>query len=137
MHQHILSLYTKYAKHNLLETASLSLHKLSPTKLLAKDASFLLATIQAEDGERIAGIAIATNHGRDVGLIIVHPLYRNLGVGSGLLARQLTELKYICYHVPMKNKAALQMCFNAGLVAKGMFSHSSHSSFLIMESSIS
>lgn len=131
IHQQVLALYKKYAIHPMIKSASL--HKLSHAKLLDSGSSFLLATIQTEDGERIAGFAITTHHGRELGIILVHPLYRNLGIGARLLAKQLTELQYVCYYVSLTNKAAIQMCFNAGLIATGMLSHSKKASFLIME----
>lgn len=137
IHQHILSLYKKYVKCNELQSHSIfpSLYKLSSAKLLEKDSSFLLATVRTEEGERIAGFAITTNYGQDIGLIIVHPLYRNMGIGTQLLSRQLTELGTLCYHVPIWNKAAVKMCFNSGLIATQMISYSKHYSFLIMEAS--
>lgn len=137
IHQHILSLYKKYAKCNELHSHSIfpSLYKLSSAKLHQKDSSFLLATVRTEEGERIAGFAITTNYGQDIGLIIVHPLYRNMGIGTQLLSRQLIELGTVCYQVPMWNKAAVKMCFNSGLIATQMITFSKHYSFLIMEAS--
>ncbi|MGG0821934.1 GNAT family N-acetyltransferase [Paenibacillus turicensis] len=137
IHQHILSLYKKYAKCNELDSHSIfpSLYKLSSAKLHQKDSSFLLATVRTEEGERIAGFAITTNYGQDIGLIIVHPLYRNMGIGTQLLSRQLIELGTVCYQVPMWNKAAVKMCFNSGLIATQMITFSKHYSFLIMEAS--
>lgn len=137
IHQHILSLYRKYAKCNELQSNSIfpSLCKLSSAKLLEKGSSFLLATVRTEEGERIAGFAITTNYGQDIGIIIVHPLYRNMGIGTQLLSRQLTELGTLYYHVPIWNKAAVKMCFNSGLIAKQMITFSKHYSFLIMEAS--
>lgn len=137
IHQHILALYMKYAKCIELPSHSMlpSLRKLSFATLLEKESSLLLATVKTEDGERIAGFAITTNYGRDIGLVIVHPLYRNIGIGTRLLSRQLTELGTLYYQVPMWNKAAIQMCFKAGFSATQMLSYSKRCSFLIMEAS--
>lgn len=139
IHQHILALYMKFAKCNELQSHSIfpSLQKLSSSTLRKKDSSLLLATIRTEEGERIAGFAITTNYGHDISLIVVHPLYRNLGIGMQLLSRQLKELGTLYYYVPIYNKAAIKMCFNAGFIATQMVSFSKRHALLIMKGSVS
>ncbi|WP_435921816.1 GNAT family N-acetyltransferase [Paenibacillus sp. DYY-L-2] len=94
-----------------------ALMKLSPRDLLLPGSSLLFATLRTEDGPRVAGLSCVTDYGRGVSLVIVHPLYRRKGLGSELLARQLSILGRLAFSVRTDHVPCLQMCFRAGLRA--------------------
>ncbi|MNN49447.1 hypothetical protein D3C81_1639730 [compost metagenome] len=92
--------------------------KLSYDELIEDGSSVLLATIQTEDGTRLAGFSIVTVFGNKISLVLVHPLYRGRGIGSNLLVRQLSILGHLTCQVALDNISCLKMCFHAGLSAK-------------------
>ncbi|MNI58214.1 hypothetical protein D3C81_1591280 [compost metagenome] len=119
-HQHgdFLSMLRKYGRRRISSEAYRALMKLTYADLLNTGSSVLLATIQAEDGTRLAGFSIVTDYGKEVSLVLVHPLYRGQGIGSQLLAKQLSILGELSCQVALDNISCLQMCFHAGLSAK-------------------
>lgn len=117
-HGDILSFVRKYGRRRISSDVYRSLMKLSYNELLEDGSSVLLATIQTEDGPRLAGFSIVAAYGKKICLVLVHPLYRGRGIGSKLLARQLSILGHLTCHVALDNISCLNMCFHAGLTAK-------------------
>lgn len=109
------------------------LRKLSPRDLNTSGTSLLLATIKTEDGERIAGVSCMTSYGNGICLVVVHPLYRGTGVGSRLLMYQQSSLGRLSCRVTLNNVSSLQMCFRAGLCARGIVKSRSGKPLLLLE----
>ncbi|MNI70533.1 hypothetical protein D3C73_1263540 [compost metagenome] len=117
-HGNILSFVRKYGRRRISSDVYRTLMKLSYDELLEDGSSVLLATIQTEDGIRLAGFSIVTAFGKRICLVLVHPLYRGRGLGSKLLVRQLDILGQLTCQVAVDNISCLQMCFQSGLTAK-------------------
>lgn len=129
-HGQILSFIHKYGNRRISTDCYKQLMRLSRSKLLAPDSSLLLAYVRTEDGPLLAGLSCLTNQGRGVGVVVVHPLYRNQRIGSLLLSRQLARLGQITCLVAMDNPAGLQMCLNAGLTVSRIMTSDSQRTFL-------
>lgn len=114
----ILSFVRKYGKRHISTDTYRALMKLSYDNLMEPGSSILFATIRTEDGIRHAGLSVVTSHGKDISLVVVHPLYRSHGIGSQLLARQLDILGQLSCQVPIHHISCLHMCFQSGLTAK-------------------
>ncbi|MBU5673907.1 hypothetical protein [Paenibacillus brevis] len=114
-HGQLLTFVQRYTRGRLTAESYHQLMKLSRSKLLAPGSSLLFAHIRTEDGPLLAGLSCLTDQGRGVSVVVVNPFYRNLGIGSSLLSRQLARLGEITCLVAPDNPAGLQMCLNAGL----------------------
>ncbi|GGH14561.1 GNAT family N-acetyltransferase [Paenibacillus segetis] len=109
------------------------LRKLSPRDLDTPGTSLLVATIKTEDGERIAGVSCVTSYGKGICLVVVHSLYRGTGLGSKLLMNQLSTLGRLSCRVTLSNISSLQMCFHAGLSARGIVKGLNGKTLLLLE----
>lgn len=114
-HGQLLSFIQRYTRGRLPAESYYQLMKLSQSKLLAPGSSLLFALVRTEEGPLLAGLSCLTNQGRGVSIVVVNPFYRNRGIGSSLLSRQLARLGEVTCLVAPDNPAGLQMCLNAGL----------------------
>ncbi|MEF2968850.1 GNAT family N-acetyltransferase [Paenibacillus sp. M1] len=119
-HAEMLAFVHRFGRKGISAGTYRALMRLTGRDLLLPGASLLLATVQTEDGPRIAGLSCITEYGRGIGLVVVHPLYRGRGLGSGLLSRQLSTLGKLSFRVAPDNISCLKMCFRAGFAAGGL-----------------
>jgi len=88
------------------------LKKLQPSEL--KDGTLILiAVIQ----KRLAGLVVFGNYGIDESFCVVHPQYRNQGIGEKLLKHSFRYLNRVYTRVATDNIPSLKVCFASGLVA--------------------
>lgn len=113
----LLAFVQKYGRGKISDESYRQLMKLSRRDLLAPGSSLLLAYVRTEEGPLLAGISCITDAGRKISVVVVHPLYRNCGIGSSLLSRQLAKLGELSCRTAVENTASLQMCLRAGLCA--------------------
>ncbi|MDQ0087019.1 GNAT superfamily N-acetyltransferase [Paenibacillus anaericanus] len=132
-HSEFLAFITRFGNKVVSEEASRYLRKLSPKDLTTPGTSLLLAVITSEDGERIAGASCMTSYGCGINLVIVHPLYRGTGIGSKLLMNQISTLGRLSCLVSLNNISSLQMCFRAGLSARGLIKGQGGRPLLLLE----
>lgn len=135
-HGEVLAFAGKYGAGRIPPAAFRALLKLSPKELCLPGSSLLLARIQAEDGERMAGLCCVTGYGRGLCLVVVHPLYRGRGLGARLLSEQLALLKRLSCRVALGHVSSLKMCFRAGLHASRLIQAPSGKPLLLMEKNL-
>ncbi len=116
-HAEMLAFVQHFARKRISESTYRAIRKLSSREMQLPGSSLLLATLQTEDGPRIAGLSCVTDYGRGICLVVVHPLYRGRGLGSALLDRQHAVLGRLTCRVSPSNLSSLQMCFRAGFSA--------------------
>jgi len=116
----ILAFINRYAGKRLYRNVYQRLLKLSYRDLSKPGTLLQLVTVQAEDGPRIAAFSGATGYGRELCIVVVHPLYRGIGLGTALLKQQLAALGSLTCRIALDDIGALQMGFRAGLCAKGL-----------------
>ncbi|RCX17314.1 acetyltransferase (GNAT) family protein [Fontibacillus phaseoli] len=132
-HAEILNFVKRYGRKKIPAGTYRALMKLSCRELLMPGSSLLLATLQAEDGPRIAGISCVSDYGRGISLVVVHPLYRGQGLGSELLNRQFSSLGKLTCLVSLSNLSSLQMCFRAGFRASRLLKPHGGRAVLVLE----
>lgn len=132
-HAEMLAFVHRYAGKSISAGMYRALMKLSGREMLLPGSSLLLAILQTEDGPRIAGLSCVTNYGRGICLVVVHPLYRGRGLGSGLLNRQHAVLGDLTCRVAPGNLSSLQMCFRAGFSASRLVKSPSGRAELLLE----
>ncbi|WMT39571.1 GNAT family N-acetyltransferase [Paenibacillus sp. D2_2] len=116
----ILAFICRYGGKRMYRNVYQELLKLSYRDLSKSGTSLQLVTVQAEDGPRIAAFSGATGYGQDICIVVVHPLYRRIGLGTALLKQQLAALGSLTCRIALDDLGALQMGFRAGLCARGM-----------------
>ncbi|MCM3702990.1 GNAT family N-acetyltransferase [Paenibacillus macerans] len=136
-HGDVLAFVRRYGAGRIPPAAFRALMKLSPGELGFPGSSLLVARIQADDGSRIAGVSCVTDYGRGLCLVVVHPLYRGRGLGSRLLAEQLSILRQLSCLVACDQISSLQMCFRAGFYARRLVKIHGGKPQLLLENSLS
>jgi GNAT superfamily N-acetyltransferase len=75
----------------------------------------------ATDQNRLAGIILFADYGKQEAFIVVHPQYRQKGIGEKLVSFSLTLLPKIYTKVAYDNIPSLKLCFACGLKAFRLF----------------
>ncbi|MFD1178359.1 GNAT family N-acetyltransferase [Paenibacillus puldeungensis] len=132
-HGDILSFIQQYGVGRIPSDIFRALLKLSPRDLSLPGSSLLTAHIQTEDGPRIAGVCCVKGYGSELCLVVVHPLYRKLGLGTRLLSEQIAALGHLSLRVALGHASSLNMCFRAGLTANRMVKDARGRSWLVLE----
>ncbi|GAA0385641.1 GNAT family N-acetyltransferase [Paenibacillus motobuensis] len=131
----ILAFISRYGGKRLYRNVYQELLKLKHLDLSKPGTLLQLVTVQAEDGPRIAAFSGATGYGQDLCIIVVHPLYRGIGLGTALLKQQLAALGSLTCRIALDDLSALQMGFRAGLCARGLIKiHGGRRGLLLQDS---
>lgn len=141
LHSDILMFVRQYGARRIPLPVYRRLLKFDSQDSLKPGSSLLIATIQSEDGPRMAGVSCITEYGDSeaggICIVVVHPLYRGCGIGSKLLSEQLTSLGRISCRISLDNVSSLQMCFRAGLQASRLLKARGRRPELLLEASLS
>lgn len=132
----ILSFIHEYGAGRIPSETLQALLKLSPRDLNLRGSSLLTAQIRTEDGTRIAGVCCVKDYGNELCLVIVHPLYRKLGLGTRLLSEQIAVLGLLSCRISLRHASSLNMCFRAGLSANRLVKDMHGKSWLVLERAI-
>ncbi|WP_159081809.1 GNAT family N-acetyltransferase [Paenibacillus sp. CAA11] len=120
LHGMLLTFVRNYGARRITAGSYRMLMRLSPQKLEQPGAALTLATVQTEDGCHLAGFSCTTEYGSELHIVVVHPLYRNQGIGRKLMTSPLETLGRLRCRVAVDNLSSLKMCFNAGFTAYGI-----------------
>lgn len=66
---------------------------------------------------KLVGLVVFGNYGIQESFCVVHPAYRNQGIGEKLLKHSLRQLNRVYTRVAIDNLPSLKVCFSCGLVA--------------------
>lgn len=113
----LLAFVQKYGQRGVAPGVYKKIQRLTPRQLERPGTGIFMATVQAEDGKRTAGILCAADFGKELCAAVVHPLYRGRGTGTRLLQTLLSDWGELECRVAARNTPALKMCFHAGLTA--------------------
>jgi GNAT superfamily N-acetyltransferase len=134
----ILAFVSKYGGKRIYGNVYQQLLKLSYRDLSKPGNSFELITIQAEDGPKIAGFSGVTGYGHGICIVVIHPLYRGLGLGTALLRNRLTALGSLDCLIALDDLPGLRMGFKAGLCARRLIkTHAGKTGLLLQNQSSS
>lgn len=130
---HILSFIHQYGAGRIPSETLQALLKLSPRDLRLAGNSLLTVQIRTEDGPRIAGVCCVKDYGNELCFVVVHPLYRKLGLGTRLLSEQIAVLGQLSCRVDLRHASSLNMCFRAGLSVTRLVKDTYGKSWLVLE----
>lgn len=70
----------------------------------------------AKENQRIAGFFSARDYGRKESFIVIHPRYRNQGLGRGMVQESLTRMDKFYGRIALDNLPSLKMALALGMV---------------------
>ncbi|GGF92470.1 GNAT family N-acetyltransferase [Paenibacillus aceti] len=114
----LMAFIRKYGGKRAYSNIYQKLLKLNHRDLSKAGTSFELVTVQTEDGPRIAACSGVTGYGQGMCIIVVHPLYRGLGLGTTLLRHQLAAHGSLTCRIALGDLHSLRMGFRAGLCGR-------------------
>lgn len=133
LHSSLLAFTRKYGANRITSEAYRELHKLTSGALQQPGWALFMATLNTEDGKRLAGLSMVSEFGERTSIVVVHPLYRGRQIGTRLLQAQLSEIGRLSCRVALDNVSSLKMCFNAGLSAGKLIQGPTGKPTLILE----
>lgn len=109
---YLITFTTQYSEDRITHQAIRWLKRLKPNEL--RDGTIIIIAVE---GKKLLGLVAFGNYGIDESFCVVHPRYRNRGIGEQLLKQSLQHLNRIYTRVATDNIPSLKVCFSCGLVA--------------------
>jgi len=111
--QHYLIRFTiQHGDNRITHQAIRWLKRLKPFEL--KNGTIIIVAI---DNKKLVGLVAFGNYGIEESFCVVHPHYRNKGIGERLLKHSFQYLNRVYTRVATDNIPSLKVCFSSGLVA--------------------
>lgn len=109
---YLITFTTHYSEDRITYQAIRWLKKLKQTEL--KEGTMIIIAVE---GKKLIGLIAFGNYGINESFCVVHPKYRNRGIGERLLKHSLQHLNRVYTRVATDNIPSLKVCFASGLVA--------------------
>lgn len=109
---YLIAFTTRFSDNRITHQAIRWLKQLKPTDL--KEGTLIIIAV---DRKKLVGLVVFGNYGIDESFCVVHPQYRNQGIGEKLLKLSLRHLDRVYTRVATDNIPSLKVCFACGLVA--------------------
>ena len=111
--QTLINFIRKYGERRITKS-SIQWLKTVRGSALSEDGNLILVAL---DGRRLIGLVAVADYGRQESIAVVHPNYRQQGVGFELVDEAVHQLDRVYARVAMDNIPSLAMCLKAGFVA--------------------
>ncbi|OPA80862.1 hypothetical protein BVG16_00485 [Paenibacillus selenitireducens] len=113
-----LRFITQHGDQRITADAMIQLESVTEQQLLETGTQLLLAIERVPIGKpRLIGVSFVRHYGEQTCLIVVHPTWRGMHLGTQLMSEQISYLGYLTCQVALDNISSLRMCFQAGLTA--------------------